>query len=206
MRILKKIGKIILLLILFVVTFFVLSSVITNWRYKDFGKVPVSKDAIPEQFPILVLTNDSGGAKYHAETLYYKNLESYLAKHPNYTFLVPPAEEKQLNSELEQNSRVSKQPLDFSFDSPDPWQAGFKVTRVSDTRQALEVDRTWDDDRVNTSWYEATSKEIFPKYYQFYFAPSIIFPAMAIAFPTTCVLWALGLAAYFLVWRKKKQL
>lgn len=193
MKILKKILKLaargMLLGFLFIASFLLLSEFMLQWRLKDFHKFPVTKETISDTFPVLVITRSPKSAEYHARTLLYRDLKTYLAKQENYTFLVPAGMDEQLNAELEKNSRASKDPPNFDWDSIDPWWAYFEAKRLSDERQYLEVYHTWDDDRDNTGWYEATANEIYPKYHQHYFGPSVVLLMVPVSFLITCALW-----------------
>ncbi len=190
------------LIILFIGTFLVVDIFVVKWWLKDFKKVSVTKKTIPELFPILVITPGHAPDEYRAKTVFYKDLNDYLAKNRNYTFLVPAGKDEELNEELKQNSRASRTPPSFDWESPEPWWAFFEAERLSDGRQYLEVYHTWDDDRDNTSWYEATDKEVFPRYHQLYFGPGVVLAVTPISFLINCALWIASLSAYRL-FRKK---
>jgi hypothetical protein len=195
----KRALAVVGLIIFFAITFIVVSILFMRFFLKDYKKVSVTGETIPELFPVLVITPDPGSDVYHAKTVYYKDLNGYLVEHPDYSFLVPDGWDEPLNAELKQNSRASKEPPDFTWESPDPWWAFFEVERLSDERQYLEVYHTWDDDRVNTSWYEATTKEIFPRHHQLYFGPGIALNMIPICFFITCALWIATFFTYKLI-------
>jgi hypothetical protein len=184
-----------LFIILFIVTFFVVYSTVFQHYQKDFQKVAVTGKKIPELFPVLVITPGPRSEEYHAKKLYYRDLDDYLAEHKEYSFLMPEGQDEWLNEELSRKSGVSTGPP----------QVHFSVERLSDGRQYLEVYHTWGRDRDNNSWYEATAKEIVPKYHQVYHWLSIFDKAHPVSLFITCALWIAFFIAFKLVWKKIKR-
>lgn len=147
----------------------------------------------PPMFPILVITPQGVGSGLRADIVYQRDLPQFLENHPEFSYLVPPGQEEVLNSQLRGRSRAGRNPPDFNAESGDPWQAHFRVEQLSEGRQNLEVFSTWDDDRMNTGWYEATDKDILPQYHSSYFGPGTGFNA----FFLTALVWGVGYAVYY---------
>ena len=162
----------------------------TRQRAREEFKQEV-RENIPEMFPILVITPGEGNKKYKAQLVYKKDLEDFLKKNLKYTYLVSEGQDDYLNREISGKY---------------PWQARFKVERLTNGKQLLEVVYQWDDDHANRGWYEATDREIFPKYYQCYFGPAIAFQALAKGFGRALILWAIvGVFAYIILKQFKKK-
>lgn len=151
---------------------------------------------IPSLFPVLVVSPKANGEGYKGEILYHERLEEYLAENPDYTLLVPEKYEQSIREEIRQRCRSQRD--DHSFDSPDPWNADFKVERLPDGRQKLEVSRTHTGDLVNVGWYEATEKEFIPVQLKLYSAGISIGVGM-VSLVLTMLLCVLGRFLYFVV-------
>lgn len=161
-----------LAVILFMIVTGLLMSLFTAKTKKAVGS------DVPSIFPVLVITETLDKGTYKAEIVPYKDFNGFKQERPRYTLLVPKGIEAQLRSQVQKNNYSKEQ-----------WFANYEVKEVAKGRQALKVDFTWDDDRVNTGWYEATDKEIFPKYHQFYFGPEISLPVLPLSIILTIIIW-----------------
>ena len=141
-------------------------------------------------FPILIITPGGKDGTYKAQIVYKKDLNSFIENNQEYTYLVPEDSEGRRDKEILQFPR-----------SGDQWHAAFTVEESVDGRRSAKVECTWDDDRVNIGWYEATDKEIFPKHYQFYFGPGLVMRAFPIAFALDVTVWV----AVFVARRRSKK-
>jgi hypothetical protein len=199
-RVLWRISLVILLLVLFIITLVVVSLPIfkvVDGRFKE----EVIND-IPRLFPILVITPSKEGNDIEGQIIYKEKLDEFLANNREYTFLVPQGQAEKLNQVFLQKCRMRTGGYDW--DSPIPWYEYFKVKQVENNRQQLEVFCTWDDDRVNVGWYETDGKEIFPKFYKFYFGPGVCFIVLPLGFAANVFIWGIGL--YFYKRYRKRRL
>lgn len=177
-------------LVLFVNLTGVTSSLIEGSSYKR----PVGA-TIPDHFPVLVITKEPGSPPYQAHVIYNVLLKSFLARNPNYTFLVPDGYEASLRQQVIQRNRSTRG--DISFQSSDPWNAWFTVTREKDGSQSFLVSSPLDQEWENEGWYRATDREIKPLYYMNYVANmdlAVILPTLVEAI----ILY--GLVYYTLKW------
>lgn len=55
---------------------------------------------IPPLFPVMVMTPESGSAKYQATIVFHKDLADFLQKNPGHRYLVPRGDEQRLKSGL----------------------------------------------------------------------------------------------------------
>lgn len=143
-------------------------------------------------FPIVVITN---GADPHL--VYQKDLAKYIEKHPEATFLIPPAmTDKVLNRKLDAAAQE---------DNPgDPWYGTVKVRRIGPDHQELEVDGS-SDDYQNAGWYDARAHQINPHFHQFYFGPGVGMSSCLPATGITLVLWAILLTTGVYLIRARKR-
>ncbi len=162
----KPILLSILVLALFVVAWMVCA--ICLFPFFEHAHIHPVQEPIPSLFPVLVISPKANGEEYKGEVLYHKNLEEYLAENPDYTLLVPEQYEQSIREDIKQRCRSRRD--DHNIDSPDPWRADFKVERLPDGRQKLEVSRTHTGDLVNVGWYDASGKEFVPLQYKAYTA------------------------------------
>jgi hypothetical protein len=158
---------------------------------------------LPAKFPILVVTHDGAKRSYEAEIVYKESLDAFLASHPSYTFLVPEGLDESLQKEIYSRCRCSPGYRGDRYD----WQAGhwfahFKVERRSKDRQSLRVECTWDDDRKNVGWYEATDKEVIPKSYLFYFGPGVAIYEGTRALFIAALIWLITLFIIQAIWKR----
>ncbi len=192
LKITRKIIFAIILCIFFLFTCVMITPLMYSF-YSDIGlKVKVFSE-IPEGFPVLVLTPQSMFQKYDSQIVYYKALPGFLEKHPSYTYLVPKGEEKDIKLSISKSCRSNMIPRNYNRESPNLWAASFTVKRISEKKQSFEVYCTLNGDYDNRGWYEATEKQIFPKYYKHVFGPGAMMSIFPFAFLINIIL---GLIAY----------
>ncbi len=149
---------------------------------------------VPDDFPILVLTTEEKGTELHPHIVRKENLESFLGKNPHHTFLVPPVEEERLNQELSR--------LPTPETGSKPFSVSFSVNRLSDGRQSFRVEYDLYDDLTDVGWYEATDKEIFPRYRKHHGDIGLL---LVPAFFITFLIWSVLFGFYFLGKRLLKK-
>ncbi|HEV2022205.1 MAG TPA: hypothetical protein VGQ94_06715 [Terriglobales bacterium] len=138
----------------------------------------------PDMFPILVMTPQPGSSTPKAQIVYQKDLEEFLTKNPQHSYLVPAGMEASLQNQLMQQSSMNKNPSDSG--TP-PWSASFEVERLPNGHQLLEVDAPPYDDLPDTGWYEATDKEVIPRYHKTYSELGMSMGASFLAAPVAVV-------------------
>ncbi len=148
---------------------------------------------LPNSFPVLVLADE------RPRIVWGDKLEEFKAAHLDYSFLVPPEKEAEYRQQIEANVRARQSPPSFEWDSELPWSASFKIEGHANGRQQLMVDATFDDDRMNIGWYEATEKEILPRYHTLYFGPGHVLGTFPVAVLITAAIWIV----VRIVWRAK---
>jgi hypothetical protein len=132
------------------------------WHY--LSKRPVD-GAMPANYPIVAM---AGG---RARIVWGAQLEQFERQHPDYSFLVPIEQATQLRDELAASTRSRQGGVQAEAGAAVPWYAWFEVRDLAAGRQSFRVDASMDDDRENVGWYEATAREIFPRYHRSYFGP-----------------------------------
>jgi hypothetical protein len=143
-------------------------------------------------FPIVVVTGES------AQIVYGEGLERFKQEHPDYSFLVPAETYEFFRKQIRSNTRARS-----SADSQ-MWDASFTREELDSTRQKFVVYATWDDDRENVGEYEATDKELFPKFHKVYFGPGKVFVTLPTAIGVTIGFWSvLGTAIWY--WRRRTK-
>lgn len=148
-----------------------------------FTKEPI-KDEIPAKFPLIVVTKRP---ELHATAVYFEDLPKFQRTNPGSSFVIPDDMENFLRKQVQENVRAKSN--DFDESSSIPWSASFRVESRSQGQQVIEAQCTWDDDRVNTGWYEATANGFRPLAYQRFFGPGLCFK-----FGAPCLLLGLILA------------
>ena len=193
MEILKKIGKVILHIAIWIAIFIAAFFVTAHFYVRTFevNKTINVETDIPELFPILVVYPATPERPLSVKPIYYKNYSTLLSTEKDFSFLVPAGMENKVNELLKQQSRGFKRPMDFNQESENPWEAHVTVEKSENGKQTIRFFETWDDDRMNTGWYEARDKTFAPQKYLFYFGPSASTPAGFYAF---VLLFALILA------------
>jgi hypothetical protein len=143
-------------------------------------------------FPVVVVTGDK------AQIVYGKELEKFKQQHTDYSFLIPPKKYELFREQIKSNTRARLNP------NSNIWDANFTMEAVALERQKFVVYATWDDDRENTGEYEATDKELFPRYHKVYFGPGKVFITFPVALLLTTGLWGvLGVVAWY--WKRKRR-
>ncbi len=195
MLFLKKVGKFFFWIVLTAILLWVGMKIAFVW-YEQKNTVAVSGN-IPDLFPILVISG--GDQSPTAKAIYYRDLKNVTGQMSSYSFLVPKGKEELLNSQLRNQSRSLMSPPDFNSESDNPWFASFEVKEIAPGRQTIRLSNTWDDDRVNIGWYEATDKESFPKKYRYYFGG--VFALLALGFSIFFTIVSLVLIRLVIRWK-----
>lgn len=180
--------KVTLLIVLFFTTFFTVNSFFFKAEEEQTKKI-VGSD-IPASFPILVVTQDFANKNYKVDIIYFSKLPNFKKENPNYSFLVPQGYDDKLNKELHHKSQL------YDYNKGEYWNAAFKVERLKNGKQFLEVEYDEDDDRKNIGWYEATEKDVFPKYHKSYFGPGLSLGILPKSFAITALIWVVGFLIY----------
>jgi hypothetical protein len=141
---------------------------------------------LPDAFPVVVRVGDK------AQVVFGDDLNQYLKDHPNYSFLIPQHQIDKFQSQIKSDTRATKSPPNFDETYDLPWDAFFTVQTIAPDKQAFKVYATWDDDRVNVGWYEATDREMLPQYHTEYFGPSLAITYFSIAAGITAALWLIA--------------
>ncbi len=180
MLILKKIGKVILHIVIWIAIFVAAFFVTARFHIKNFEaeKTIAVDQNIPEMFPMLIVYPQTTGRSLSVKPIYHKDYSLLLQNEKNFSFLIPIGTEDKINELLKQQSRGYKRPMDFNTESESPWEARVTVERTENGKQAIRFFETWDDDRINIGWYEASDKTFVPKRYLFYFGPAASTPAI----------------------------
>ena len=141
-------GKLLIALFVFV-TFVAIFNLM--WKYS--GLRSKEKGFPDDTLQILVLTPED------IQIIYFQaDLDAYIKNHPNYSFLIPPGQEKQVNDRL--LALYRKKYEERGIDAY-PW---VKAEQIGEGRQYLEVGVSGHREQI--VWYEATDKEIFPRTHQ----------------------------------------
>jgi hypothetical protein len=148
--------------------------------------------AISHNFPVVVVSKEK------AQIVYGEELEEFKRKHSDYSFLVPAEKYKSFQEQINSDTRAGANPYSKI------WDANFKMESLAPDREKFVVYATWDDDRENTGEYEATDKEVFPKYQTVYFGPGKALLTLPFALLLTAALWIILAAADWL-WRRKNR-
>lgn len=143
----------------------------------------VVRGSLPDLFPVLVFANQQ------PHIVWGDKLEAFKTAHPEYSFRVPLENEATIRTQVERNVRGRQSPLNFDWDSDLPWSATFRIEGHREGRQQIRMEATFDDDRMNIGWYEATEKEIYPRHHTLYFGPGHVFATLPLAVVLTAVLW-----------------
>lgn len=138
---------------------------------------------IPDVFPVVVRVEDK------AQIVWGDNLSQYLKEHPNYSFLIPEHKTDRFNDQIKSNTQATQASPNSDVGSDRPWDAFFTVNTIAPGKQAFKVYATWDDDRMNVGWYEATDSEISPQHYTSYFGPGLAFTHGPITALITAAIW-----------------
>ena len=164
MRIGKRIMRVILMVIMFLLYFrgaiFLLDKL---------SERQVDKNSI-NRVSVVVLS------KGNIKLVSYTSLPEYIKENPDYSFFIPKEQQACLLKQLKQS-----QPFDVSW--------SFTVTELSKDRQYIELDCFGDNRQV--SYYEATDKSVFPKFTKSYGPPQAIV-IFILSLITTSLTWSFG--------------
>lgn len=86
-----------------------------------------------------------------------EDLDNYLKTHENYSFLIPVGQEASIQQQVERSYNERFRGKSFPV---------VKAERVDANRQNIKI-HMHGDPTSNVFWYEASEKEIKPKYYMF---------------------------------------
>jgi hypothetical protein len=139
-------------------------------------------EEIPPSFPVVAFLEASKSTPYNVFLVWYEDLESFRATHPESIFVVPQAE-------AERNQKKVASSLSGE-------RAVFQVERRSDGTQTFRVDAFEGSDVYNTGWYTARQDSIVPLRHRRYFGPSLGMAAFLISTPVSLLVngavWFLG--------------
>lgn len=120
-----------------------------------YPKVAVDPDAIPDEFPIVVISHDKGD-EYHAAIVFIGSFDSYTSKLPNYSIHIPYSKRKLLNKQLAES--VPNRPS---------IPGRFHVRSLQNGKQSVMVTGTWHQGFYHeTGWYVVDSERLIPQYYR----------------------------------------
>jgi hypothetical protein len=193
----KKIGKKLLIALGTLFGFFavLIISTLLLMKYFDNQERKEVGGEMRGNFPIIIRTDNM------VQVVYGEEFEEFKEKNPNYTLLIPIEQKDVYKKQIEENTRAKN--MDFNQNSKIPWWATFSVKQIDNQKQSFVVSSTWDDDRENVGEYEASEKEIFPKFHKSYFGPGYAMMSCPMALIFTCGVWVLiGIAA----WLRKRNL
>ena len=182
-----------LLALLFLVTFVTLMQYFFHRLEKPFTRS--IREQIPDEFPVLVVHHSATG-EFNCKAAFYRNLASERLATGTLSYLVPIDHQEECAQQVRAFTRAREHPVSFDNSSVKPWDAWFKVKRISATRQALEVFCTGDDDYMNRSWYEATDDTLFPIKHQHYFGPPLASEAGIASFLLSVLTCCAGVIGY----------
>ena len=176
-----------LILLLVILTFAAIFPLM--WKYSGLRH---KEKGFPEGIlQILVVTPQE------VEIIHFRSeLDEYIKTHPNYSFLVPLGQEKQVNEQLV--ALYKKKFKEKGIDAY-PW---VKVEQIGNGRQYLEVGLSGDPNEL-VVWYEATDTEYFPRYNQRFGA----FPLLAMVILTaglTGLIW-IGIAIVYKIYQRSNN-
>ena len=168
---------------------FVLTCIALDVYLSGHARRTLEAGETPAAFPLLVVTPQAAGPGHAAQIVRKVNLAEFLKTHPQYSYLVPAAEEMALGAQVRGLPPFGSPPI---ADPRLQWRTDFEVEERAEGRQSLRVDAS-NTHSVSTAWYEATSQEVRPRSFESY--PRYLRPL-------TVVIYALGLnlAGWILFW------
>ena len=155
-----------------------------------YGGKNLEGQAIPSEFPVLVITHPNDPAQREVRALLHGQLADYLAARPDYSFQVPKGMTQAFLKELSKNNRCNRS--DYNSEGLDPWFAEFEIMGTNGARQLLRVRSEWDDGWRNEGWYEASEKEITPLRYKNVRVPRVMLNLLPVTFLIMLVLYIIG--------------
>lgn len=144
-------------------------------------------DPVPDMFPVLVVSRDNGES--HARIVFSWAVPLYVRHLRNYSFEVPMAERDRLAAEVERRTAVDYLRASGRPDKPAFGVGCFEVEKSSSGWQMLRVEGTWDDDRLNIGWYNASGKNVRPLYYLSYFGPGQVLRVLPLSILVNAFMW-----------------
>lgn len=127
--------------------FFVFIGYVVIYMNVSYAVRPVGPDSFCK---IVALETDENNKVLSAEIIDKSETQSYKAKNPHYSFLIP--------KEYESEVRKRIQDIDSFYN--------FNVSRISPEHQRIELTYDDTDDFAQTYIYESFDKEVLPKYIQ----------------------------------------
>jgi len=114
-------------------------------------------------FPILVVSKDQTTNLHNADIMYMGETKNFLITNQNRSYLIPRDQEANIKKQIE-NKYVKNGKKSILL----------KIREDFKGKQYFQIKDNRSPGRVNISWYEATDKQIIPKYHLFYFRPELI--------------------------------
>jgi len=145
---------------------------------------PVTADAMPDIFPVLVVWSTSEG--WQARILPYPHLKEFRRAHAGDILRVPDGAEAEVRASLARW---------LATDVHAPARASFRVLGEKNRRQSLRVEYDLDPKQVNVGWYAASETSVAPERYLFYYFPGLLMAVLPLAFLIALVLWVVGYLA-----------
>lgn len=180
--------RILLLIALFAV--FMGCNIIGIEIYEAVKFADISQDKTSGLFPVLVTWQEN--QQLMAYTPYFKDLASFTADKPGFSFLIPANKEAEIQQLIKQNTRVKRESGGKNKPA-ELWSAGFTIKdSLPDGSQIIEVSATYDSDRKNVGIYKATNSDFTPLRHLIYFGPGVVITIMPISALLTAVIYALG--------------
>jgi hypothetical protein len=161
----KRLIKVTLFLVSFVAILLLLRSLV----------IATGQSVGPEispLFPVMVMTPESGSAKYQATIVFHKDLTDFLQKNPGHRYLVPRGDEQRLKSGLSVGS--------------------FEVEHRADGTQVFEVWRSVHPEAFVIGWYEASEKEFSPRRFLAFHEMIMGFFSVPALFGSLLLTWLAG--------------
>lgn len=161
----------------FCATFFVGA----RFGFARYGVANLS-DGIPDTFAVVLYSETETPS---CRVKFWRDLRNVQSPTPDWSFLVPASHTRTCQDEVESQSSGT----------PGLFAARFEVDHTVGARPVFSVSATWDDDAVNRSRYEASSREIEALRHQSFSGPGLVFSVFPYA---VCV----ALAAMFVAQRR----
>jgi hypothetical protein len=128
--------------------------------------------------------------------LRYEEFAAEKASHPDYTLLVPAGKEDQINAWLHQSSESGGGEGNFAQD--------VHIEASSEGKQSLKVHVDPNDEFTTIGWYNATAKDIYPRFYEAHRGPENIDVAVKYGGGAFLITLVLFLTARWL-WRRRSS-
>lgn len=151
--------------------------------------------SVTPQFPVLVLSPDRALGRLQARIVFKPNVDDYISKIQDCTFLVPVTSLSRINDDL------GKQVLSAARGYSGPGRVD--VLKNTGGRQYLKVTASWGSDHTYMAWYVATPKAYQPKRFLHHSAIGRRVDSLVTSIPITLVLWVTGIPVYRFVRSRK---